>query len=182
MKTETVSPTTMTTAEIRVQRKALYQPKPEPSLWVAVLWPKNGENLGTLLRTCDAFGAGLVAPLGSDATQALKKGNTIGMGVVPMVRCADPIRYLRHAYDSGCRMIGLEIAHGSRPLQTFRLDGRKTVLVVGHENRGIPENAWEFIPEAAEIEQCGIGNCLNVAVAGSIALWWLALAGSPDEG
>jgi tRNA (guanosine-2'-O-)-methyltransferase len=169
--------TTMTTVEIREQRKALYRPTADPLLWIAVLWPKTGENLGTLLRTCDAFGAGMIAPLGSDATRALTKGNTIGVDKVPMIRIADPIRYLKQAHNDGCRIIGLEIAHGSQALQSFRLDGRKTVLVVGHENWGIPQEAWQFIPEAAEIGQRGIGNCLNVAVAGSIALWWLSLDG-----
>ena len=173
---------TLTTAEIREQRKAMYRPDPEPVLWIAALWPKKGENLGTLLRTCDAFGAGLVVPLGSDATKALTRGNTIGPGRVPLVRMADPVNFLRHARDTGLRLIGLELAAGSQPLQDFRLDGRKTVVIVGHETRGIPAEAWEIIPEAAEIGQRGIGNCLNVAVAGSIALWWLTVATTIGEG
>ena len=94
---------------------------------------------------------------------------------MPTIRCAEPLRYLQSAHSEGCRIVGVEIAHGSRPLQFCRLDDRKTVLVVGHENHGIPQDAWEFIPEAVEIGQRGIGSCLNVAVAGSIALWWLTV-------
>ncbi len=172
---------TLTTAEIREQRKALYRPQPDPQIWIAALWPKKGENLGTLLRSCDAFGAGLVVPLGNDATKALSKGNTIGSEKVPLTRVADPARYLRHTQEQGWRMVGVELAHGARPLQSFRGDNRKTLLILGHETRGIPEDAWPYIGEAAEIGQQGIGNCLNVAVAGSIALWWFSLNAGPDK-
>lgn len=167
-------PDTLTREQIREKRKALYRAEPDPTLWIAALWPKTGENLGTLLRSCDAFGAGMVCPLGSEATKALAKGNTVGWEAVQLVRVADPIRYLADASGSGSRLIGVELAAGSRPLRSFARDGRKTILVLGHETLGIPEAAWPFIPEAAEIGQCGMGSCLNVAVAGSIALWWLA--------
>ena len=41
---------------------------------------------------------------------------------------------------------------------------------------------YPYLVEAAEIGQRGIGNCLNVAVAGSIALWWLTVATTIGEG
>lgn len=169
-----------TTAEIRTERRRtpLFG---GTRLWVAALWPKHGSNLGTLIRTCDAFGAGLVVPAGAKATSDLRRGNTVGHGKVPVVRVSTQnkavdagVEYLQRSQQAGRRVVGIELAHGSQPLHNFVHDGRVTVLVLGHESYGIDPAAWPYIDEWAEIPQVGVGNCLNVAVAGSLALYQFA--------
>lgn len=62
--------------EIRLERRR--QRLSCSGLIVAALFPKKGENLGTLARTCDAVGACLAAPDNPLAVKAIRKGNTIG--------------------------------------------------------------------------------------------------------
>jgi tRNA (guanosine-2'-O-)-methyltransferase len=50
----------------------------------------------------------------------------------------------------------------------------RTVVVLGHEDSGIPDDAMELVDVAAEIPMIGTGASLNVAVAGSLVLYRLA--------
>ncbi|WP_267959183.1 TrmH family RNA methyltransferase [Streptomyces sp. NRRL S-1813] len=49
-----------------------------------------------------------------------------------------------------------------------------TVLVLGHEQHGIPPEALDLLDEVVEIPMAGTGASLNVAVAGSLVLYRLA--------
>jgi tRNA G18 (ribose-2'-O)-methylase SpoU len=51
---------------------------------------------------------------------------------------------------------------------------RRTVVVLGHEQTGIPPEAVELLDVAVEIPMVGSGASLNVAVAGSLVLYRLA--------
>lgn len=51
---------------------------------------------------------------------------------------------------------------------------RTTVVVLGHEQHGIPPEALDLLDLAVEIPMVGTGASLNVAVAGSPALYKLA--------
>jgi tRNA (guanosine-2'-O-)-methyltransferase len=48
------------------------------------------------------------------------------------------------------------------------------VLLLGHEHHGVPDEAWPLLDEVIEIPMLGTGSSLNVAVAGSLALYRLA--------
>jgi tRNA (guanosine-2'-O-)-methyltransferase len=50
----------------------------------------------------------------------------------------------------------------------------RTIMVLGHEKTGIPDEALEYIDMAVEIPMIGAGTTLNVAVAGSMVLYKLA--------
>lgn len=49
-----------------------------------------------------------------------------------------------------------------------------TVMVLGHEQHGIPPEALDLLDEVVEIPMVGTGASLNVAVAGSLVLYRLA--------
>ena len=51
---------------------------------------------------------------------------------------------------------------------------RRTVLVLGHGQHGIPAEALALLDVAVEIPMIGHGASLNVAVAGSLVLYRLA--------
>jgi tRNA (guanosine-2'-O-)-methyltransferase len=55
-----------------------------------------------------------------------------------------------------------------------RAGERRTVVVLGHEQVGIPPEAVELLDVAVEIPMVGSGASLNVAVAGSLVLYRLA--------
>jgi len=157
------------TVELRGERiKLATQRTP---ITVACLWPKKGVNLGTLARSCDAIGAVMVVPSGSEPIRALSRGNTIGMNQTLWTAVGTPVEWLTSFKG---RMVAVELARGSIPIaQLHPVDG-PTALILGHEVTGVPEWALSLCDEIVEIPMGGVGNSLNVAVAGSLALYKLA--------
>jgi TrmH family RNA methyltransferase len=115
-------------------------------------------NVGTLARACDAFGAYL----------ALSAG------------CADPFgpKALRASAGSTFRVplgsfapegaVAL-VAHGAPPL--VELDPSLSRFVVGSEREGLPEEVVSACAATATIPLAGPAESLNVAMAGTIALY-----------
>jgi TrmH family RNA methyltransferase len=115
-------------------------------------------NVGTLARACDAFGAYL----------ALSPG------------CADPFgpKALRASMGSLFRVplgrfepdgaVAL-LAHGAPPVS--ELDPSLSRFVVGSEREGLPEDVIEACAARVTIPFAGRAESLNVAMAGTIALY-----------
>jgi len=49
-----------------------------------------------------------------------------------------------------------------------------TVVLLGHEHNGVPDDVWDLLDAVIEIPMLGAGLSLNVAVAGSLVLYKLA--------
>jgi RNA methyltransferase, TrmH family len=121
-------------------------------------------NVGALVRTADAFGAGV----------ALSDG------------CADPLgpRALRASAgaifrvplldwdDLGDRRIAL-LAHDGEPVADADLEPPLTFLL-GSEREGLPESLVTTCDSAVTIPLSGPAESLNVAAAGAIALYELS--------
>lgn len=121
-------------------------------------------NVGTLLRTADAFGAGV----------SLSPG------------CADPLgpRVLRASAGAIFRVplvawddvpeprIAL-VAHDGRPLAEAAFSRPLTILL-GAEREGLPEDLAAQSHEVVTIPLPGDAESLNVAAAGAIALYELS--------
>jgi RNA methyltransferase, TrmH family len=139
---------------------------PRGSLDVVVALWRVGDpgNVGTILRTADAFGAAV----------ALSEG------------CADPLgpRALRASAGAVFRvpLVAWEalperrialVAHGGLPLTEMPLDPPLAVLL-GSERYGLPPS---LVTDCylATIELAGAAESLNVAAAGAIALYELAV-------
>jgi RNA methyltransferase, TrmH family len=121
-------------------------------------------NVGTLLRAADAFGAGVALSDGC-ADPTGPKALRASMGAVfrvPLSGFAEPAG----------RRIAL-VPSGGIPLPELQADG-DVVLVLGAEREGLPSEVLEQCEERASIPQPGGGESLNVAMAGSIALYELA--------
>lgn len=71
-------------------------------------------------------------------------------------------------------VVGVELAEDAVPLTRLEPARTRTVVLLGHEHRGIPEEAWLLNDEVVEIPIVGQGASLNVAVAGSLVLYRLA--------
>jgi tRNA (guanosine-2'-O-)-methyltransferase len=73
-------------------------------------------------------------------------------------------------------VLAVELADGATRLADLKpaAPTRRTVMVLGHERTGIPDEALEFIEDCVEIPMIGTGFSLNVAVAGSLVLYKLA--------
>jgi TrmH family RNA methyltransferase len=120
-------------------------------------------NVGTLLRSADAFGAGVALSSGC-ADPTGPKALRASMGAV--------FRVPLSAFDepSG-RRVAL-VPRGGTPLPELELDG-DTVFVLGAERGGLPGEVLERCDERASIPQRG-GESLNVAMAGTVALYEVA--------
>jgi RNA methyltransferase, TrmH family len=120
-------------------------------------------NVGTLIRTADAFGAAVALspecadPLGPRALRA-----TAGaIFRVPLVEWPEPSE----------RSVAL-VAHGGDPLADVDLEPPLT-LYIGAEREGLPESVVAQSHKAT-IPLPGEAESLNVAAAGAIALYELS--------
>lgn len=137
-------------------------------------------NAGTLMRSADAFGcAGVIFGSG---------------GVDPyhpkVVRAAMGATFRLPVAGGDAQTVGAALRAGARPIVGLAVEGeplrsiewsRSTVLIVGHERRGL--GPWAALCDRlAAIPMPGKAESLNAAVAGSIALFEAARAGWPQGG
>jgi len=123
-------------------------------------------NVGTLLRSADAFGAGVALSAGC-ADPTSPKALRASMGSVFRVPLA-PFE------QPAGRRLAL-VPHGGTPLPELATGG-ELVLVLGAEREGLPPEVLAACDERVSIPQAG-GESLNVAMAGTIALYELARQG-----
>jgi len=118
-------------------------------------------NVGTLLRSADAFGAAICLTSGcADPTGA--KALRASMGAVFRV----PIGRFGEAPSPRIALV----AHGGRPLTEIAVAERVT-FVLGAERGGLPKDVASACDHVATIPVEGEAESLNVAMAGTIALW-----------
>jgi RNA methyltransferase, TrmH family len=121
-------------------------------------------NVGTLVRAADAFGAGLALSAGcADPTgpKALR-ASAGAVFRVPVVRFD----------EAPGRRVALA-PRGGRPLPEVEVDPPAT-FVLGAEREGLPEDVVVGCDDVASIPQVEEAESLNVAMAGTIALYELA--------
>ncbi len=118
-------------------------------------------NVGTLIRAADAFGAGVALSEGSvDATGP--KALRASMGSIFRVPIA--------GFDEPeGRRIAL-VARGGEPLADVDLSG-EVVFVLGAEREGLPDDILAGCDATATIRLAGGAESLNVAMAGTVALY-----------
>jgi TrmH family RNA methyltransferase len=134
----------------------------EPRQTVLALWRLlDPGNVGTLLRTADAFDAavalseGCADPLGPKALRA-----TVGaIFRVPLL-----------PFDEAPRPWVALVARGAPPLHELDLAGPVTFLL-GAEREGLPRGVVQESDTVASIVTRGAAESLNVAAAGAIALY-----------
>jgi TrmH family RNA methyltransferase len=118
-------------------------------------------NVGTLLRSADAFGAALALsdgcadPLGPKAVRA-SAGAIFRVPLLP--------------FDEAPGERVALVAHGAPPLHELDLSGPVT-FVLGAERQGLPAEIVEQSHNVATIATTGAAESLNVAAAGAIALY-----------
>jgi TrmH family RNA methyltransferase len=115
-------------------------------------------NVGTLIRTADAFGASVELSVGC-ADPGGPKALRASAGALFRVPLG----------EAAGQRVGL-VAHGGKPLTEFEF-GDATVFVVGAEREGLPQEAQARCDVVATIPTPGPAESLNVAAAGAIALY-----------
>ena len=121
-------------------------------------------NVGVLVRTADAFGAGVALSPGS-ADLTGPKALRASMGAV--------FRVPTGPFDEAPEPWIALVPRGGTPLAELEL-GERTTFVLGAEREGLPSEVRRRCEARATIPQPGGAESLNVAAAGAIALYELS--------
>ncbi len=132
-------------------------------------------NVGSMFRTCDAFGARRLVLCGITGTPPDREIHKTALGAELAVeweysrKTEDALEKLR---AEGYETIAVEQVEGAKMLNEFTPDlTKKYALVLGNEVDGVGEVALELCDRAVEIPQVGTKHSLNVAVSGGVVLW-----------
>ncbi len=160
---------------------------------------RSTHNVGSIFRTCDGFGvSGIIFsgytpyPLATEASRhfAQSLGLTSEDKRLPHIReklqkdihktalgaeesvpfcyaAQPPLDMLR---SHGYKIVALEQSAASVPLPTYRVS-ENTVLILGEEVRGIPEDVLQQCDAHVEIPMQGAKESFNVSVATGITLY-----------
>ena len=83
-------------------------------------------------------------------------------------------RWIEQQRADGWQIVAVELAEGAIALPRLEPACGRTVILLGHEWHGVPEEHVEAADVCIEIPMVGTGASLNVAVAGSLVLYRLA--------
>jgi RNA methyltransferase, TrmH family len=135
------------------------------------LWQvRDPGNVGTLIRTADAFGAGVALSVGC-ADPLGPKALRASAGAIFRVPLCD--------WDAAPGKRVALVAHGGEPLAQIELSPPVTFLL-GSEREGLPDELAAGL-QLATIELPGAAESLNVAAAGAIALYEVSRRRSADS-
>jgi len=128
-------------------------------------------NLGTMLRSAEAFdaggvllGEGTVSPFNPKAVRA-SAGSVFR---IPMVKAA-VAGVLPHLRAQGLRLVAT-CSHKGTPLPEARLDG-PLALFIGNEGAGLPRELMAEMDETIVIPHSSRVESLNASIAASIVLY-----------
>ena len=142
-----------------------------PPLVVVLSGIQDPGNLGTILRSAEAFGAsgvllgeGTVGPFNAKAVRA-SAGSVFRVPVV-VVKVEKAIARLRGA---GLRLVATS-SHGGMPADQADLAG-PLAFFIGNEGSGLPRELMSQMDETVVVPHTGQVESLNAAVAASILLY-----------
>lgn len=141
-------------------------------VYVALDRVRDPGNLGTIIRTADAVGAKGVILIGDSVDPFSLETVRATMGSVfamPLIR-ATPEAFLGWRREFKGLVAGTHLA-GSVDYRTVDFTGRPTVLLMGNESQGLPENLASSCDHLLRIPQTGRADSLNLAVATGIMLY-----------
>lgn len=125
-------------------------------------------NVGTVIRSAHAFGAGVALSAGcADLYNPKTVRGTMGaIFHVPVSREVSSVEFLRAARESGFASVAATVEEGESPRN---LPGGRLVIVVGSEGSGLPEEVVRACDLRVTIPSSA--PSLNAAVAASILLY-----------
>ncbi len=129
-------------------------------------------NLGTMLRSAEAAGAGGAVVCGDSVDAHNPKTVRSSAGAVldlPVVETRDPRTALQALHDSGRHRV-VAAAHGGGPLDRLNHPG-PVALVVGNEARGLHPDLDDCVDDVVTIPLHGPAESLNVAMAATVLLF-----------
>lgn len=136
---------------------------------------RSGNNVGSILRTADAFRLEQVVMAGITVTPPHRDILKTSLGAertVPWQAATSASDWLRKAKSEGCRVAVLEQTTGSVALSDWRPQpNERWLLVAGNEVGGVGDELPELADVCVEVPQFGTKHSLNVAVCVGIVIW-----------
>lgn len=127
-------------------------------------------NVGTILRTANAFGIGAVLLMGSCADPYHPKTVRATMGAIFRQRFqSTDIAGIAALKDNGCRLYGAALAPGARDIRELRL--QNAAVAIGSEGRGLSPELLALCDEKLIVPMAPGSESLNAAVAAAIVMW-----------
>lgn len=145
------------------------------SIVVALDQVSDPHNVGAVLRSAAAFGAGavLIAAHGAPpVTGALAKAASGAVDRVPLIRAVNLVRALDRLKEAGFWVCGLDET-ADQPLAALDL-GRRAALVLGSEGSGMRRLVRERCDHLARLPTSAAQPTLNISNAAAVALYELS--------
>jgi tRNA G18 (ribose-2'-O)-methylase SpoU len=148
---------------------------------------RSTHNVGSIFRSCDGFGVEHLYLSGYTPYPAIPDDdrlphiadkltgqiNKTALGAektVPFSHHEDPFELIKKLKKDGYKIVALEQTSNSQSLFNYQPQG-DTVLLLGEEVYGTPEELLELCDETVEIPMQGQKESFNVSVATGIALY-----------
>ncbi len=150
---------------------------PQPKLTLVLHNIRSVLNVGSMFRTADAVGVGLVVLAGytpgpDTHPDRITKTALGAQATVPWVRATRVGDALRRMRRAGVRVLALEVGDGATDYRAFK-PVWPLALVVGNEVEGVGAIVSHNVDGMIQIPMRGTKESLNVAVAAGIALYEL---------
>ena len=145
---------------------------PDTDLLLALDQVTDPHNVGAVLRSAVALGAGAVVTTARNApneTAVLAKSASGALEHVPIVRVRNLSGALQEIAQRGYRTVGLD---SDGPTDLYEALGRGPLcLVLGAEGKGLREKTRATVDALARLDMPGAIRSLNVSNAAAIALY-----------
>lgn len=132
-------------------------------------------NVGSVFRTCDAFGIDLLLLCGISAVPPSREIHKTALGAeltVPYQYFETTVQAVQWLKDEGFEVIAIEQDERSVMLSDFKVgDNHLQAYVLGNEVDGVSCAVKNMCDRVVEIEQVGLKKSLNVSVAAGIVLF-----------
>lgn len=157
----------------------VYRALPPSGVVVVLDNIRSAHNVGSVLRSADAFKADKVYMCGISPVPPSPEIHKSALGAedsVPWEKCADTAALLRELRSEGYTVVAVEQTVNSVKLPSFvREAGKRYALVFGNEVDGISNEALAEADLALEIPQHGTKHSLNVSVCAGIILYFMRI-------
>lgn len=152
-----------------------YKDLPESGMVVVLDNIRSAHNVGSALRTADAFKADKVWLCGICACPPSAEIHKSALGAedsVPWEHAEDTLALVGRLRSDGFTIVSVEQTERSVSLETFSpAAGRKYAFIFGNEVDGVQQSVVDASDFSLEIPQFGTKHSLNVSVSIGVVLW-----------
>lgn len=141
------------------------------NLAIAIMNFENETNVGGLVRTANAAALKEVVIVGR---KKWNKGAATGAhSKIKIVKMRTSEEFVDYCRKNNYNIVSVEIGEDSNNIFEYEYP-KDTILVIGNEGTGVPKKILDSSFSRVYIPQYGRVECLNAAVAGSIAIYdWI---------